>query len=205
MAASDESSPADPDVTETVLAFVNTRADTGGRVEQLGTGADFAGWANDRGLLSSNSIVTDADAATARDLRTALLTIMLTHAGDPELDAGQIAAAEAYLSAAGSRYPLTATVTRHGARLTSPSSGVPGTLGTVLAAVTEAAQSDDWLRVKACCNQPCQNGFVDRTRNRAGRYCNPGCGSQASMRAFRERQRHTATESPAATEAATGH
>lgn len=61
--------------------------------------------------------------------------------------------------------------------------------GTVLAAATEVAQHGDWARIKACCNSPCHFGFFGRTRNRAARYCSPGCGSQASMRAYRRRKR----------------
>jgi predicted RNA-binding Zn ribbon-like protein len=175
---------------ELVLSFVNTRADAGGRVELFGTGGGFAAWAGEHELLTAGTVVSDADAAAARELRDALVAIMLAHAGDPELGAERIRTAQAYLHQAGTRYPLTTVLTTQGARLAAASTGAPGVLGAVLAAATEVAQGGDWLRVKACCNTPCQNGFVDRTRNRAGRYCNPGCGSQASMRAFRERQRH---------------
>ncbi|MFE3700405.1 CGNR zinc finger domain-containing protein [Nocardia tengchongensis] len=45
------------------------------------------------------------------------------------------------------------------------------------------------MRIKACCNPPCHFGFIDRTRNRAARYCSPGCGSQVSMRALRQRRK----------------
>lgn len=181
------------DAAETVLLFVNTRADAGGNVELFGTGADFAAWASEHELLTGDTVVTDSDAAAARELRDALVVIMLAHAADPALDAGQIAAAENYLCLAGSRYPLTTTVTTQGVRLAAVSAGAPGVLGTVLAAVSEVAQGSDWSRVKACCNPPCHGGFLDRTRNRAGRYCSPGCGSQVSMRNFRERQRQADT------------
>jgi predicted RNA-binding Zn ribbon-like protein len=187
-----------PDAAETVLLFVNTRADAGGRVERFGTGADFAAWAREHDLLTADTVVTDSDAAAARELRDALVTVMLAHAEDPTLDADQISTAETYLRQAGTRYPLSTILTTQGAQLTATSTGTPGVLGTVLAAATEVAQSDDWLRIKACCNPPCHNGFRDRTRNRAGRYCSPGCGSQASMRAFRERQRHAEPAPPTA-------
>jgi predicted RNA-binding Zn ribbon-like protein len=185
-----------PDAAEMVLLFVNTRADAGGRVELFGTGADFAAWACEHELLTADSIVTDSDAAAARELRDALVTVMLAHAGDLALDGNQISLAETYLRQVGTRYPLCTILTTQGAQLTATSPGAPGVLGTVLAAATEVAQCDDWLRIKACCNPPCHNGFRDRTRNRAGRYCNPGCGSQASMRAFRERQRDTESTPP---------
>ena len=180
------------DAVEVVLRFVNTRADGSGRPEAFGAAADLAGWAVEQGLLSGGTVVTDADAAAARELRDALVTLLLAHALDPALEAGRIADAERYLREAGVRYPLRTVVTAAGARLVADSAGVPHVFGTVLAAATEVAQHGDWGRIKACNNPPCHFGFVDRTRNRAARYCSPGCGSQVSMRAFRQRQRESA-------------
>lgn len=179
------------DEAETVLRFVNTRADAAGRAERFADPADFAGWATDEGLLGAETVVTDSDAAAARELRDALVTILLTHAGDAAVGQTQIRDAERYLEQAGARYPLTSVITAEGARLTAESTGVPGVLGSVLAAVTGLAQRGEWARIKACCNPPCHFGFVDRTRNRAGRFCSPGCGSQVSMRALRQRQRRS--------------
>ncbi|MEV6061018.1 ABATE domain-containing protein [Nocardia asteroides] len=177
------------DPTALLLHFVNTRADGAGRVEVFGTASGFADWAIEQGLLDSGIVVTDSDAAAARELRDALVTVLLTHSGDPDIGAVQVAEAERYLRQAGIRYPLTTVVTAESARLRTGSTGVPGVLGAVLAAATEVARSGDWVRVKACCNPPCHFGFLDRTRNRAARYCSPGCGSQVSMRALRQRRK----------------
>jgi predicted RNA-binding Zn ribbon-like protein len=177
------------DAAELILRFVNTRADGAGRSEGFGTAAAFAAWAAETGLLPADAVVTESDAAAARELREALVTLLLTHAADGTLDAAQVADAERYLLQAGVRYPLRTVVTATGARLVAESAGVPRVLGTVLAAATEVAQHGDWGRIKACCNPPCHFGFLDRTRNRAARYCSPGCGSQVSMRAMRERRR----------------
>lgn len=182
-----------PDATEIVLQFVNTRADGAGHIEIFGTAAGFADWAVERDLLTTESVVTDSDAAAARELRDALVTVFLAHAGDPAVGDAQIADAEKYLRQAGARYPLTTVVTMRNAQLIAGATGVPGALGAILAAVTEAAHSGDWMRIKACCNPPCHFGFVDRTRNRAARYCSPGCGSQVSMRAYRQRQKQAAS------------
>ncbi|MGK8556129.1 CGNR zinc finger domain-containing protein [Nocardia gipuzkoensis] len=182
-----------PDAAEIVLQFVNTRADGAGNIEVFGTATGFADWAVEQDLLTTESVVTDSDAAAARELRDALVTVFLAHAGDPAVDAAQIADAEKYLRQAGARYPLTTVVTMENAQLIAGATGVPGALGTILAAVTEAAHSGDWMRIKACCNPPCHFGFVDRTRNRAARYCSPGCGSQVSMRAYRQRQKQAAS------------
>ncbi|WP_245568786.1 CGNR zinc finger domain-containing protein [Nocardia concava] len=177
------------DATALVLSFVNTRADGTGRVEIFGTAAGFADWAIGEGLLDATTVVTDSDAVAARELREALVTTLLTHASDPEISEPQIAEAERYLRQAGVRYPLTTAITARTAQLFAGSTGVPGVLGTVLAAVTETAQRGDWPRIKACCNPPCHFGFIDRTRNRAARFCSPGCGSQVSMRALRQRRK----------------
>ncbi|WP_308165307.1 CGNR zinc finger domain-containing protein [Nocardia noduli] len=177
------------DAVTLVLRFVNTRADGAGRIEIFGTAAEFANWAIEQDLLAADMVVTDSDAAAARELRDALVTVLLTHAGDPDIADFRIAEAERYLLRAGVRYPLTTIVTAETAQLTAGSAGVPGTLGAVLAAVTETALRGDWMRIKACCNPPCHFGFIDRTRNRAARYCSPGCGSQVSMRALRQRRK----------------
>ncbi|MEU3012145.1 CGNR zinc finger domain-containing protein [Nocardia asteroides] len=189
MEATREETKGSDDPTALLLHFVNTRADGAGRVEVFGTASGFADWAIEQGLLDPGIVVTDSDAAAARELRDALVTVLLTHSGDPDIGDVQVAAAEQYLLQAGIRYPLTTVVTAETAQLRTGSTGVPGALGAVLAAVTEVAQSGDWIRVKACCNPPCHFGFLDRTRNRAARYCSPGCGSQVSMRALRLRRK----------------
>ncbi|MCZ4125374.1 ABATE domain-containing protein, partial [Streptomyces sp. H39-S7] len=59
---------------EVVLTFVNTRAIDGSR-EQLLDGAAFAQWLRQEDLVDSASLVTDADAAAARELRDALVVV----------------------------------------------------------------------------------------------------------------------------------
>ncbi|MGW9073326.1 CGNR zinc finger domain-containing protein [Streptomyces yangpuensis] len=174
---------------ETVLAFVNTRADGSGRRELFGDGGSFAAWLAEHGEFGGESVVSDADAAVARELRDALVTLLLAHAGDEESLGEPLLRAERHLRRVGSLYPLATVVTAGGVELTSPQTGVPRFFGTVLAAVTTLAQSSDWGRIKACRNPPCHFGFFDRTRNGGGLYCSTGCGSQVSMRKHRRRQR----------------
>ncbi|MGV9610899.1 CGNR zinc finger domain-containing protein [Nocardia xishanensis] len=189
MEATREAPKWNEDAAALVLQFVNTRADGAGRVEVFGTASGFADWAIEHGLLDAAVVVTDSDAVAARELRDALVTVLLTHSGDPDIGDAQVTEAERYLLQAGVRYPLTTVVTSETAQLLAGSTGAPGVLGAVLAAVTETAQRGDWMRIKACCNPPCHFGFIDRTRNRAARYCSPGCGSQVSMRALRQRRK----------------
>ncbi|MGW6916434.1 CGNR zinc finger domain-containing protein [Kitasatospora sp. NPDC054939] len=192
-AGSPETSPRTVAPTvETVLAFVNTRADGSGRRELFGDGDSFAAWlaeCDERGECDGETVVTDADAAVARELRDALVTVLLAHSGDDESLGEPLLRAERCLQRAGSLYPLAAVVTAGGVELTSSQSGVPRVFGTVLAAVATVAQSSDWGRIKACRNPPCHFGFLDRTRNGGGLYCSTGCGSQVSMRKHRRRQR----------------
>ncbi|MEV5975122.1 CGNR zinc finger domain-containing protein [Streptomyces sp. NPDC051921] len=174
---------------ETVLAFVNTRADGSGRRELFGDGESFAAWLAEHEAFGGETVVTDADAAVARELRDALVTVLLAHSGDEEFLGEPLQRAEQHLRRVGSLYPLATVVTAGGVELASPQAGVPRVFGTVLAAVTTFAQSSDWGRIKACRNPPCHFGFLDRTRNGAGLYCSTGCGSQVSMRKHRQRQR----------------
>ncbi|MFJ5711592.1 CGNR zinc finger domain-containing protein [Streptomyces sp. NPDC093105] len=176
---------------ETVLAFVNTRADGSGRRELFADGDSFAAWLAEHDAFGpgGETVVTDADAAVARELRDALVTVLLAHSGDEESLGEPLLRAERHLRRVGALYPLATVVTAGGVELASPQTGVPRVFGTVLAAVTTFAQTGDWGRVKACRNPPCHFGFLDRTRNGAGLYCSTGCGSQVSMRKHRRRQR----------------
>ncbi|MEU9033437.1 ABATE domain-containing protein [Streptomyces sp. NPDC048352] len=185
-------------VVETVLAFVNTRADGSGRRELFEDGHSFAAWLAEHDEFGGEAVATDADAAAARELRDALVTLLLAHSGDEESLGEPLRRAEQHLRRAGALYPLATVVTADGVELASPQAGVPRVLGTVLAAVTTFAQSGDWGRVKACRNPPCHFGFFDRTRNGAGLYCSTGCGSQVSMRNYRRRQRREGEAPPEA-------
>jgi predicted RNA-binding Zn ribbon-like protein len=176
---------------ETVLAFVNTRTDGGGRRELLGDAEAFGSWLADHGQFGDPTTVTGADAAAARELRDSLVTIMLAHSGDEESVGEPVRAAEAHLGRIGTLYPLATEITERGARLTSPQSGAAHVIGTVLAAVSEFALSGDWGRIKACRNPPCHFGFFDRTRNGSGLYCSTACSAQVSMRKYRQRQRNS--------------
>ncbi|WP_445166039.1 CGNR zinc finger domain-containing protein [Mycolicibacterium sp. Dal123E01] len=174
---------------ESVLAFVNTRADAGGRQELLGDAEAFATWLAEHDQFGGPTALTDADAAAARELRDALVTVMLAHSGDPDYLGEPLHAAESHLQRAGTLYPLAAVITGQGARLTSPQTGAAHVLGTVIAAATEFAQNGEWGRIKACRNPPCHFGFFDRSRNSSGLYCSSACSAQVSMRKYRQRQR----------------
>jgi predicted RNA-binding Zn ribbon-like protein len=82
---------------------------------------------------------------------------------------------------------------RDGAPVVVPAAGgVPGALGSVVAAVL-AAQGDGTLpRVKICAEDTCQWAFVDASKNRSRQWCSMSvCGNRAKTRTYRARRRDT--------------
>ncbi|MFC6579839.1 CGNR zinc finger domain-containing protein [Planomonospora parontospora] len=191
-----------PEAADLVLDFVNTRP-IGGREERLADAPAAARWLRAAGLAHEGTLVTEADAAAARELRQALVTVLLAHAGEHAGggpgDGGPggggpgggttLEEAEAHLRRSGALYPLSPVVTAHDVRLVPAHGGVPGAFGGLLAAVAELARGGLWARVKACRNPPCHLGFYDRTRNCSAAYCSPKrCGAQVAMRSYRSRR-----------------
>lgn len=179
-----------PGTTELFLAFVNTRADGGGRSERFDDGPALREWLTEMSLDGTTTTVTDADAAAARELRDALVTMMLAHSDGQEVSADAVHEAESLLQRAGERYPLVTRVSADRVELTSEQRGVASVFGTVLGAVTEAALAGHWNRIKACRNPPCHFGFFDRTRNSSAAHCSTACSTQVSMRAYRQRKKN---------------
>src|SRR6266576_1037364 len=86
---------------DTVLSFVNTRFDgKGARVERFGSVVDFTAWATERQLMG-DAIVSESEVVAARELRAALVTVLLAHADHPEVTGAQLAEAERFLDHAG--------------------------------------------------------------------------------------------------------
>ncbi|MBG0828722.1 CGNR zinc finger domain-containing protein [Planomonospora sp. ID67723] len=170
-----------------MLDFVNTRP-IAGREERLADASSAALWLRTTGLVAEGILVTEGDATTARELREALVTVLLAHAGEPD-DGTALEAAEAYLRRSGVLYPLSPVVTSRDVRLLPAHAGVPGAFGSLLAAVADLARQGTWTRLKACRNPPCHLGFYDRTRNSSATYCSPRpCGAQVAMRSYRSRR-----------------
>ncbi|WP_351231682.1 CGNR zinc finger domain-containing protein [Streptomyces sp. NPDC002133] len=186
-----ERSPlAQPPEADVVLQFVNTHPAGPHRLkERFGSAQDLHAWLLENAMASQTARVTEADAAAARELREALISVLLTHSGDKDTTPEVLAQAEEYLRLIASRYPLMTVVTASGASLETAQTGVPGLFGTVLANVTELAQAGVWDRVRACRHEPCHFGFFDRTRNSSAGFCGTKCGSRASMRAYRQRKK----------------
>ena len=172
-----------------VLGFVNTRPTGNGEPERMSDAAALLRWIEAAGLGGDGELrVTDADAAVARELRAALVSLLLGHVGVEERE-GALADAEDHLRRAASLYPLVAVVTESGCELVPSQDGVPGAFGSLFAALSQATASGLWPRMKMCRNMPCHVSFLDKTRNSAGLYCSAACSSQVSMRSYRQRQK----------------
>jgi predicted RNA-binding Zn ribbon-like protein len=176
-----------------VLGFANTHGHLGRLREQFTDCAGLRDWlSQQQGVDSKVLVVTAADVIEAREIRDALVTVMVSHADAEAASADELLVAEQALQRAAQRYPLQANITREGAGLSSAQPGVAGVIGSVLASVVELAQSRQWNRFKACRN--CHHSFVDQSRNASATFCRTSCKSQAGMRAYRSRQRGTAEQ-----------
>ena len=169
-----------------VLGFANTHDHLGRLPERFGDCAALRDWlSQEQGV---DSVITAADVIEAREIRDALVALMVSHAEAASAD--ELLVAEQALQRAAQRYPLQANITRESAGLSSVQPGLAGVIGSVLASVVELAQSGQWNRFKACRN--CHHSFVDQSRNASATFCRTSCKSQAGMRAYRSRQRGSA-------------
>jgi predicted RNA-binding Zn ribbon-like protein len=177
------------DDAELVLALANTHADCSGRAERFADAAGLAAWLTEHDMADAAADVTTADVAAVRELRDALITVLLGHSGDPNTGAAAIAAAEDLLRRTAARHPLVTVVDRAGARLVPAHRGLSGALGALFAAMTELAIAGTWKRLKACRNPLCHFAFHDHSRNTSGAYCGSTCGTRVAMRNYRQRHR----------------
>jgi predicted RNA-binding Zn ribbon-like protein len=176
-----------------VLGFANTHGHLGRLPERFVDSAGLRDWLSQQQQLDSKALViTAADVIEAREIRDALVTVMVSHADAEAASADELLVAEQALQRAAQRYPLQANITRQGAGLSSVQPGLAGVIGSVLASVIELAQSGQWNRFKACRN--CHHSFVDQSRNASATFCRTSCKSQAGMRAYRSRQRGSAEQ-----------
>ncbi|MFD8075442.1 CGNR zinc finger domain-containing protein [Streptomyces sp. NPDC059718] len=172
-----------------VLDFTNSHADRFGRPERFADAAGLADWLAERGFADAATDVTAADAASARGLRDAVITLLLGHADDPHTSTQALAEAEEQLRRTATRHPLVTVIHGSGARLAPAQQGLPAALATVLAAIAHLALAGSWQRLKACRNPGCHFTFYDRSRNTSGAYCSNTCSTQVAMRSYRRRQR----------------
>ena len=176
--------------SDLLVGFVNSRPHHKQPAELLADGSAVAKWFERAGAGESPG-ATDADAATARELRDALLSILRAHVGCDE-GAAMVPAAEAHLQRAALRFPVTTIVTSEGCELHPTGTGIDRSFSYLLSAVADLASRGAWARVKVCKNDSCYTAFFDKTRNSSALYCSTACSGQMATRAYRERKKECA-------------
>jgi predicted RNA-binding Zn ribbon-like protein len=177
-----------PHDLDLVVDFVNTRdidRDTDRDTDELATPARLAAWLQERGLLPEGVGLGAAELDQAIELREALREALLAHNGTR--GSGGTAPLErvAEQGRLSVRFGEDGTV-----RVEARAGGFPGALAQLLVPVAQAASDGTWERVKACAADDCRWAFYDRSRNRAGRWCDMAvCGNRTKVRAYRSKRR----------------
>ncbi len=184
-----------PEPLDLVQRFVNT-ADVEGTRERLPTPEALREWLADAGVLAAGASVTGADLTRAREIRDAIRALGEANNG---LRADATAAVSA-LNAAAERARLMPELDAHGAtRLRPRAGGVDAALGVLVAELHEAAAAGTLERLKACGRDSCRWLFYDRSKNRAGHWCDPAdCGAKERSRRAYRRRRGAGGDAPAA-------
>ena len=107
-----------------VLGFANTHGHLGRLPERFADSAGLRDWlSQQQGLDPKALVITGADVIEAREIRDALVTVMVSHADTEAASADELLVAEQALQRAAQRYPLQANITREGAGLSSATAG----------------------------------------------------------------------------------
>jgi predicted RNA-binding Zn ribbon-like protein len=176
--------PETPNGLDLAIDFVNT-LDIEAESDELATAGGLADWLTKRELLSPRAAKPqEADRKQAVELREALRSLMLANNGGPREDrAGET------LELAARRGDLGVHFAPGGAVSLAPAErSIAGALARVLVPVAGAIGDGSWQRVKVCRERDCLWAFYDRSRNRAGVWCDMAvCGNRTKVRAYRER------------------
>lgn len=176
--------PSAPGSLRLVQALVNTISVEFGR-DLLGTPQAAATWLGAAGLIPATAIVTEPERHALTELREAIRSVLAAHTS--RLD-DPAAAAGLTMALACCRLAVTVDSAGH-ARLTSADHD-PFTraVGTVAAAIAEAAAQGTWARLKSCDGHLCGWAFYDRSPSGRSRWCSMQlCGARSKMRAYRNR------------------
>jgi predicted RNA-binding Zn ribbon-like protein len=167
-----------------VQDFVNTRAFDPDE-EHIPTAEALGAWLGERGLLS-NGPVSQTDWLAAVELREALRRLLLANNGTAP-DPADLELLNR-VAESGGLHPRFLPGGHVALEPATP--GMPGALGRLVAAVSDAMSAGTWGRLKACADHGCLWAFYDRSRNRSGHWCSMEvCGNRAKARQFRNRRR----------------
>lgn len=181
------SSNAAPGDLELVRGFANT-LDVEVGTDELSDEDRFSAWLRKCGL-DAGSRIDSKDLDLARRTRDALRALLEENSGaEPDASAYET------LSEAGERAGFTL---RFGGgpevTLVPSAGGVPGALGVVLSAVSDAVAGGTFERLKICRNEECAWAFYDRAKNRSGKWCDMSvCGNRVKARNYRRRGQQSA-------------
>ncbi|MFF1422485.1 CGNR zinc finger domain-containing protein [Streptomyces sp. NPDC058280] len=144
------------------------------------TGADTLDTADGRAAFG----LTEGDTPAARELREALRTVCLVHAGHRP-PGRSTADLDRLLADA----PLRVTVDAGGAAALRPAGDPDALTSRIAAAIAAAAADGTWSRLKACEAEDCQWAYYDRSPACRSRWCSMSvCGARAKMRTYRARR-----------------
>ena len=175
-----------PGDLDLVRRFVNTLdIETGD--DDLGSSAEARAWLGGEGWRATVGKREHVELVQVREAIRDLVSLRGTDA-----DGNAVATFDAIAR----RHPLVLQLSSPEVLAPSSERGVDGFVGRVLAIVAAAELDGSWDRMKACANHGCRWLFYDHSRNRSRTWCSMDiCGSQAKMRAYRDRRR--AAGSPA--------
>ena len=187
MPVSRQGSPLPHDL-DLVVDFVNTREldrEPDRVTDELTTPARLAAWLQERGLLRAGVGLAASELDQALELREALRGALLEHN-----EAGG-SRATGPLERVAEQGRLSVRFGDDGAvALQARAGGFAGALAQLLVPVARAGFDGTWERMKACAADDCQWAFYDRSRNRAGRWCDMAvCGNRTKVRAYRSKRR----------------
>ena len=174
-----------PGRLENLRQFVNSLDLDHPERDPLASPVQAQTWLGNHGLASG--MLTDQEAAEIRDLREALRSELLAHAGE-EPDADTWTALATKLAGSGLRI----TFQPEGGVSLEPAAarGAEGVRGAIATLIYEAVQSGKWRRLKACRKHTCQFAFYDRSKNGSGAWCDMAvCGNRVKAQRRRDRDR----------------
>jgi predicted RNA-binding Zn ribbon-like protein len=163
--------------------FVNT-LDVGREDDRLGTRDGLVAWLAGRGLAPAGATASAAELAAAVKLREGLRAAMLGHhEAEPGPPPPRLEEALAGL-------PVRISLATGRPAAVPLGHGVAGALGSIAAALVEAAADGTWQRLKVCQEETCRSAFLDTSRNRSRAWCSMAlCGNRTKTRAYRARRR----------------
>ncbi|WP_326697867.1 CGNR zinc finger domain-containing protein [Streptomyces sp. NBC_01754] len=145
------------------------------------TGVDTLGTPEGRAAFG----LTEDGVSDARELREALRTACLAHAGHRPPEGSPAPPLDRLLAGA----PLRVTVDAGGTAALVPVAEPAGLLARVASAVAAGAADGTWVRLKACEAQDCRWAYYDRSPAGRRRWCSMSvCGARAKMRTYRAKR-----------------